>query len=756
MGESRYFFNPLVEDTALGKRIIEGMSGKGGLQSLIWWLDNFYVVDENRVLVDKISENLAFYDTAIAKCAKENLRRPVDIRQYEISRMLGFMCPSCSKKVSTLQRRDVEFCSCGNEYIRTYKLIRNKLKELHLDSSPETVLMWMAFEGLADAYVDSFKALKNAFDILVKQRNWENPLQFVDFQMHNRLESMFLYAEPGDMNYAKEERETLMLVILGNLAQISLKDIEPVIRSAIDCCKFGSLFSRLGCSGADLHYIEARKRFSLLYNHVTASIMPKLVVTREESKKKRSITVKKLEKPEFFVCALMNPNDWQRGKLSEDIVLTPLDKGKFPIFSGPEHVAMNLLVGIAGSGKTTFMSSNVFHAVNWAGEYVINVYSDEKNGLTLAGIPLFPWKDGLTNNLLKILRERDIQPQPIPCLNLSFIRENEEKKLFTKEKMNSHPPTIFDRIVEIDEPYSFGLDFWSGPNAVVETKDVVGNRGVLNILEEFALALGYKNVCGIVNAVNYLRTETVDYGKGSKPSKTKPDVQIGAELLDKFCIHRQDNKTPSARALTDELSRFAPVMFNKAGQDTSMASATFNEAIKAMRGMNTSVDAATQSYNEVAPESKKEAFNLLFPPTLPKAADKAHSQRDLVLGSCDLVNGDAERDLVKYVMETKQFPKSAHLWFWYNRERGRIDVVQPTPSPFMINQPSKTNLEVFRAFQRYLNALESSPNLDDRMLFEKWSSAYSKMGSVDGVTVLLKSWDDVPRLRYENSEYVSF
>ena len=51
-------------------------------------------------------------------------------------------------------------------------------------------------------------------------------------------------------------------------------------------------------------------------------------------------------------------------------------------------------------------------------------------------------------------------------------------------------------------------------------------------------------------------------------------------------------------------------------------------------------------------------------------------------------------------------------------------MVRPNPPFFMINQPKKTNLEVFRAYERF-----------------------------SGQKVLLDSWDDVPHLKYESDEY---
>jgi len=350
--------------------------------------------------------------------------------------------------------------------------------------------------------------------------------------------------------------------------------------------------------------------------------------------------------------------------------------------------------------------------------------SDEKNGLSLACLPHFPC-EGHTGELLKILDAIGVLPKPIPTLNLTFLRPGEVIK---KDKYAAHPPTIFERIVEVDDAFSFGFDFFTKGKKVVESKGVVGNRGVLDILEEFALNLGYKRLCGLINVRNLLRTEKSEYDK-----ETKPDIQIATALISKFAAFRQTSKFPAARLHTDELSRIAGSQHNVAGTDTSKSSATFGDTVKSMRGANTSVDGATQKYSEIQGEVKAEQSNVFFR-ELPKAGDKSRSQRDLVLDSLDLIGGKAEKELVAQMMESKAFPRDEHFWFWWNKFRSTIQVVKPNPPFFMINQPKKTNLQVFQAYENF----DSEHRL-------------AKIFGCD--SVLLDSWDDVPRLRYEPDEY---
>jgi hypothetical protein len=75
-------------------------------------------------------------------------------------------------------------------------------------------------------------------------------------------------------------------------------------------------------------------------------------------------------------------------------------------------------------------------------------------------------------------------------------------------------------------------------------------------------------------------------------------------------------------------------------------------------------------------------------------------------------------------MDKGVFPYNEYFWFWWNKLTRDVEVVKPNPPFFMINQPKKTNLEIFRAYEKF-----------------------------SGESVLLESWDDVPRLRYENDEF---
>jgi hypothetical protein len=730
VSENRTFgVNSLVLDRTVGKRFVELMSGKGGLGSLLLWLSQLDFVEGLRALVNSISRKEMFYDTALMKCAKEALKRPEVLREEEIATMLGDVCVGCGRFYSVLGDSPSK-CKCGGMVESRYSLVLDKFDKLDINPTPEAVMMWVAYDELSDAYIQGYEAIRKVLATLIEQRGWSSPLQFLDYELKDRLDFSFYYGEPGDQRIAREEREILMFLFRGNIAGIGVAEAENLIRTGVAVMKFGHLFNQLFCSGADIHYTSSLVEFTLLYGKVNEKYRLETMVGRKE-REKRTIEVLQLEDKQYYACSLLPDEYWKMGRLANKLVLKPLDKGKLPVFTDEEYVAMNMTVGPSGVGKTTFMSAVICHAINWAGEYVFNVMGDEKNGLTLASLPLFPC-EGRTSDLLKILKDMDVPAKSVPCLNLTFLRPNEEIK---KNMYPAHPPTIFDRVVLIDDVSSFGFDFYTKGKKIVETKDVVGNRGVLDILEEFALNLGYKRLCGLFNVRNLLRQEDEQgkFANKDAPDVHKPDIQIATKLFSKFATFRQNSKFPSARIAVDEMSRLGGSQHNLAGGDTSRSSATLADTIKSLRGANTSIDGGTQKWSEISGEPKAEALNIFFR-ELPKTGDKTRSQRDLILDSLDLIEGRAEKELVARIMETKAFPRENHFWFWYNKHRGSVQVVRPNPPTFMINQPRKTNLEVFRAY-------------------EKFDADHSLARLFGHENILLDSWDEVPKLSYKTSDY---
>jgi len=720
-GDDRYFgLNSRVLESSLGKRFVEVMSGKSNLGGFIFWLDNLDFVPDVPELVNEISSKFTFFDSASRKCSLESLSRPEKFREDEIAAMLGYKCDKCGKVISTLAHRTLKECSCPGrgQFKITYLLVHKQLRALNINPTPEAVLMSVAWDMLAEAYIKGYSAFQKVLASLVKQYGLVNAFQFIDADFKDRLDSIFYYFDPGDMRMAKEERETLMFIVRGNLAGIGLDDATDVIRAAIDVCKYGYMSNKLFCAGADSVYDSVRMVFSVLYNPMNERIRRALIVTREE-RARRTVEYLKIVKDgkeviQYFPFYQLDNRYWSSGKLSKNLVLKPIDD--WPIFTTYKDCAVNLFVAPSGKGKSTCMANNVAYAFDYAHELIFNVLGDESNSLTLASMPLFHCK-GRTGSLLKILELTGVKPHPIPTITLTFLREGEE---ISKDNYEANPPTIYDRVVRIREPWDFGLKFHNKGQAV---KDGYESPGVLDELNKIAVSMGYPADCdyGLVNVRNLCRYTTEDDKDG-----TDADIQIATGLLHKFAGWRENCKEPAARIVADEASYLAPSTYAVAGKDTSKSSGMLTNTIKKVRKKRTSFDLGTQKYSEINTEVKVQAFNVCFR-ELPQSGDRSRSQRDLVLESLALKEGKSERDLVASVMEKGIFPDDEFFWFHWNQLTKRIQVVKPTVPFFMINQPNMTNREIFRAYE---NAFDTK--------------------------ILLKSWSEVPVLRYESDAYFRY
>ena len=708
MSEDKTFcVNSRIFDSTMMKRFVELMSGKGGLGSLLLWLDQLDFVEGLHELVNAISRKEMFYDSALMKCPKEALKRPEFMREEEIATMLGDVCVNadCNKYYSIIGNSPSQ-CRCGGRIESKYSLILDEFEKLDVNPIPEAVMMWAAYMELADAYVLSYQAIQKVLNTIITQRGWSSPLQFLDYELKDRLDYSFYYGEPGDMRIAKEEREILMILYRGPFASIGLVEAKALIERGIATVKFGYLFNQLFCAGADRQYDLNRVEFSLLYNKVNAKYRLETFVGRKE-REKRFVDVLALEDKRYYACALLPKDYWIAGKLSRKIVLHPIDD--LPIYSTYKDCAVNAAIANSGKGKSTLMATWVSEAFDRKHEVIVSILNDEANSLTLASLPLFPCK-GRTGDLLSSLAVTGTKPHGIPNLTLTFMREGET---IAKDNYEAHPPTIYDRIVEVKSGYSFGFKFENSGKAVKEGKE---SPGVLNILREIAVKMGYsEDAGGLINIRNLGRLEDED--------NSNFDIRVATSMMDKFALWRENCKNPSARIFVDEASYVAPVTHSVAGSDTSKSSTTLSGTIKKVRKKNTSFDLGTQKWSEINTEARSEAFNIFFR-ELPQSQDKGRSQRDIVLDSLMLREGKSQREQVAGLMERGAFPDDEFWWFWWNKTSRDIQVVKPTVPYFMINQPKHTNREIFKAYEK---------------LTEQ--------------KILLDSWRDVPILRYHDESY---
>ena len=293
--------------------------------------------------------------------------------------------------------------------------------------------------------------------------------------------------------------------------------------------------------------------------------------------------------------------------------------------------------------------------------------------------------------LLHNLTEKlGVEPAGIPLLTLTVLQEGD--KITDNDK---NPPTIFDRVVMIKDPKSFEIDF----------------KEVVNELKGIAETYGYAKTTGLITVRNLDRYYT---GKN-----VNIDVQNAISLLQQFDAFRKSNLRQYSRVFIDEISYLASAQVTLYGSDALRSGATISDYIKESRRNKSSVDMATQLPLEVLPEIRNSATNVFFR-DLAMSKDKNRSQIDFLLDSIRLKE-PAIRPVIKAINERGLLPKG--YWFWYRAETRDINVINPCPPIFCLQDPSKTPRQIFK-------------------LYEK----------ATGQKILLDSWKNVPQITAYRSD----
>ncbi len=729
--------NQIVFERSLEKLLISLESGKGGFPTLIWWLDNADYVDDISELVNSMSRNHTFYDTAIVKCSKEALARPEKVREEEIAMLLDNVCLKCGRVFPMMGNTPRRCPSCGGDIDSKYVQITEQLVDMDVAPNPEAVFMAAAYDCLAQAYIDGFIALKRVFSVVRSELHLDSNFQFINEKLKDKLDSIFYYYEAGDVRFAKEERCLLMVLVRATLADLKIARIEDLCRVACDVLKFGHLHNKFYCSGALAQYDNKRVEYSRLYNSINEEIRTTTVIPREK-RKQRSVTYLEIRdyKKEiiypYYATALLPDEFWIRGRLSNNLIYQPLTD--IPYLGSPSDAGVTFVAGPSGKGKTTVMSDIIAEVVDRDQCVVLDVLGDDANSLKLASLPMFWRKREITQTkkFTEILDRMKVKPHGIPTVNLTFLRKGEH---VSDEDIEANPPTIWDYIVLIKSPSSFGLKF----DTPVSYKQ---SPGILNLLRYRAWMMGYPDIRGIINVMNLDRVE------GEGKDKSKPDNLISAEVMSKFCRWRLNNKSFGMMLFADEVSNLAPVQFDSGtGADTSVSSASLAQTIKKVRKRRTSWLLGSQKFSEVNPNVRAEANHVLFR-ELPQAQDKARSQTDIVLEALQLKAGDGFKKMIRGMIEEGAFPEKEFIWFKHDKNARDLQVIKPNVPYFMLYQRELTMREIFRAYEKWMADLKESDNKEDRALFEYYAMTV-------GEKVLLKSWRDVPILEYPDDTFKS-
>ena len=222
-------FNPLVWLEALFKRVIDGVSGRGGVEAFCSYLDNIDFIPELIALRQEMKTNSIFFETALAKCNKEMLKRPEGMRQEEIFTLMGATCKKCGGHTTIWGMAMAGgVCKCEGDYVPTFVEALQTLLAQKINPSPEAVLMSVAYDKIAKAYVDAYEAIQLVMARTAEFFNWEQ-FRIEEPNLRSYLDQFFLGKMTGESKIPREEKETLQFIIRANLAGVDLETAKKII-----------------------------------------------------------------------------------------------------------------------------------------------------------------------------------------------------------------------------------------------------------------------------------------------------------------------------------------------------------------------------------------------------------------------------------------------------------------------------------------------------------------------------------------------
>jgi hypothetical protein len=670
---------PILLDSA-NKRLVEATAGRGGLEALCQFLDQIDWIPELSPLRHSIKVNTVFFESALSMCTKEMLKRPLAVRKKEVSELLGATCQKCEFE-TTLQSLPIYRFKCPRCHMRLTPVIAVAIHQLVAEKiavTPEAALMYVAYEKLAKAYVDAYKAMSLALTDIARIFSWASFR--VDRRLLNYLESYFFGRLAGEQKIAREEKECLQFMVRGGLASIPLEDAERLLRLGIRVVKYGYLYEVLRAVGADIHYRETLTEFGELYNQLNARIRSalKLVYAAEAM---RRVRIRKSLVGYYAPCLKAPKSSWQSGQLAGDIILEPVYR--MPVFPKADFGAIQTVYGRLGCGKTFLLSSLICYSFSARRETVFIPLNDKSNSYSLASIPFFAYSRS-TSKLLKTLELLGVEPQGVPVITVDVLRRGEKV-----EDVRRHPPTIYDRILYVEKPTGFHVDF----------------HELMDELKAVAEGYGYSQPVGVIVFRNFQR----------ETGEVYVDVEIAANALLEFDKWRKGNMSRPMRVVLDEVSYMAASHAIKYAPTKLMAGATITDFIKESRRNNVSVDAATQIPIEIMRELRNAATNVFFR-DLAVSKDKIRSPIDFLLESMQL-RDDSLKPIIREMNNRGALPKG--FWFWHHQPDYDIQLIRPCPPTFCIFDP-----EAHKSPREILTAYEKQT----------------------GEKIMLKSWNEVKQL----------
>jgi hypothetical protein len=650
--------HPVVWLDAMFKRLVDSEAGRGGIEVFCDYLSQIDFIPELLPLRQTMKMESTFFEAAVGRCNREMLRRPVFFRKRDVVDQLGSVCLECGY-VTSIRFRTRRYrgkCPrCGGKLRSQYSAVLRDMKRSGINPKPEAVLIDMAYDRIADAFVAVYKALKLSMESTAQIFGWDR-FRIPNPQLRHHLDEYRLGRLQGETKIPREEKQIIQFLTRGNRAGIPVEDAEQLIRLGTEVLKYGFMFQQLHIADAELHFREKLAEYDQLYNWINSRIRTTLWEMYAEEER-TTVKVGIPQEGRYAPCFLMPSYTWESGSLSKEINLQALYR--LPIFPRTDLGALQTIYGRLGSGKTFLLSSLVCYAVHSGREVVFSPLNDESNSFTYACLPLMPYSRR-TRQLHDVLTNRlGVEPQGIPVLTLNFLRKGERIT-----DLRKHPPTIFDRVVEIENPESFTLDF----DLVIEE--------LKSVSEDF----GYSSVRGIIGVRNLKRGDV--------------DVQVASNLLNLFDNWRKGNLSIPVRMTIDEVYHLAPSHIYSG--DVLRSGRTVINFLKESRRSRVSIDMATQMPLEILPNIRDEATNVFFR-NLAVSRDKSRSQIDFLLDSLQL-SEPAVKSVVRDLNNRGLLGMG--YWFWYNQMNHDIEVISPSPPTFCLQDPERTAMQLFKTYKK--------------------------------------------------------
>lgn len=462
--------------------------------------------------------------------------------------------------------------------------------------------------------------------------------------------------------------------------KLELSRAEEFIRKAVEAIRWAYIVANLDGAWAALDAKASQE-----YAEAFTGIYGPAVTFLESSKPLRSFgqeiyaPVKwDLQVHYPFALYLVDPDSWMSQNMAE-VQMRPYRD--FPSESEQDRIASTLILGTQGSGKTTIAMSLLAKAV-WGGALGLVLKSDSRNQGCYMQLPIFGNREA-ESFLSEKMR---VKPHGLPTMILDVIRPGEH------EILKPFALTRDDRIVEVDDPNNFQLDFALVVREAKRIRDLWPNP----------------KPDGSVVVVRNLNRQ-------AEGGKTNEDLAVTANMIVSHSRWRQNNYSMPVFQLLDEIRGMAArsMTGGEAGSDVSRTTGQLMQMLVDARGFNLSLGATTVAPMDVVQAWVSLATNILFKDLPADQAEHVLLKRDTRV---DL--RDESQRLMVYELNSQNAFEDTRYWFHYDRRERNFNVVRACPAPTYL---ALTNVDPHDAYKR------AEEITGQKLLIESWPPDWEQM-----------------------------